>query len=150
MQTKTVTKLTNIPALIGFSVVTLLAIAFMVLSFTILGTKIPENYVKTEAEIVEIHEDIDINNDRTYTVYIDYTFDGTEYTHKEYGKYDSSMDNGGKVYIFVNPDNPEQFMTDTSGNIFFVILSAVFLAIGVGGVIYNVKKLNDLKKRSEE
>ena len=72
------------------------------------------------------------------------------YENKKYNKYDSSMKIGKIVTIYVNPDNPEEFMSDNSDNFMFLVISGIFVVIGLVGLIYNIKKLVELKRRKEE
>lgn len=147
-------KFSRILQVIGFSVVTLFAIGFLILSFFVLNEKVPENYVEVEALIVDIAKTENRDGytgeiSYEYQVYIDYSYGEKTYQHIEYNKYDSSMEVGKTVTIYVNPNSSEEFMSDTSDNYIFMILSGVFLVIGVVGLVINVKKLVDIKRREE-
>lgn len=148
MKVTTANKLNGIPLIFMFSVVTLFSIVFVILSFFILNEKVPENYVEVQATIVEIVETGTMDN-YEYHVYIDYTFGDKTYTHKPYNKYNSSMKKGKTVTIYVNPDSTEEYMSDTSDNYLFLVISGVFLIIGVAGVVINVKRLINDKRRSD-
>ena len=147
MKVTSVKKLNHGSLIIIFSLVLLLAIVFLILSVCVLNQKIPENYVETQATIKKIDEFENIDNEIEYTVFIDYQFGSQNYENKEYGKHDTSMKIGDKVNIFVNPDSPDEFMTDNSDDFIFLLLSIVFIVIGLGGIIINVKQIVDEKRR---
>lgn len=64
---------------------------------------------------------------RDYNVTIDYTFNNNTYTD-ELGFYTSSMDIGDTVLIYVNPDNPNEFVYK-NGGILFLLSGCVFIII---------------------
>lgn len=154
MRVSTAKKFNHIPLIFMFTIVTLLAIVFLVLSIFVLNEKVPENYVEVQASIVEINE-TEIRDEFTneisyeYQVYIDYTYENETYKHKEYNKYDSSMKEGNSVTIYVNPDASEEYMSDTSDNFIFLVLSGVFFIVGIAGIVINTKNLVELKRRKD-
>lgn len=148
MKVATVKKINHIPQLIAFLFMILFGVGFMALSLFVLNQKVPENYVKVNAEISYINEYLEFDELR-YDVYINYTYNEQDYLNKEYNKYNSSMKAGDIVEIYVNPDNPEEFATDNSGDFIFAILSGAIILVGVIGVGYNIKKLVE-SKRSEK
>ncbi len=148
MKANTVKKINHIPLVIVFSIVLIFGIIFLILSFSVLNQQIPENYVEIEAEISYINE-IEIDNDFQYEVFINYSYDGQNFNDKEYDKYDSSMKAGKTVTIFVNPDNPAEYCSDDSDNFVFPLIGGVVIVIGVGGLAYNIIQLIKMKRREE-
>ena len=152
MNVSSVNKIRGIGAFVIFGVVLVFGIAFLTL-FLVFSKPIPENYVQTEATIVKIEEKLSPvyddsdgigPDDYEHTVFVDYSYDGKEYKNCEYGNYSSSMKEGDKVVIYLNPDDPAEFRSDDSGNFVFVIIGIVIIAIGVIGIGYNIYQ----KKRS--
>ena len=148
MKASTVKKINHIPLIIVFSFVLIFGIIFLILSFSVLNQKIPENCVEVTAEISYINE-IEIDNDFHYEVFINYSYDGQSFENQEYDKYDSSMKAGKTVTIFVNPDNPSEYYSDDSDNFVFPLIGGVVIVIGVGGLAFNIVQLIKMKRREE-
>lgn len=148
MKASTVKKINHIPLIIVFSFVLIFGIIFLILSFSVLNQKIPENCVEVTAEISYINE-IEIDNDFHYEVFINYSYDGQSFENQEYDKYDSSMKAGKTVTIFVNPDNPSEYYSDDSDNFVFPLIGGVVIVIGVGGLAFNIIQLIKMKRREE-
>ena len=94
-------------------------------------------YLETEAVISEIEKTTEYINDDweyRYTVYVDYTVDGKDYTHIEYGEYDSSMDEGDTLTIQYDEANPENLKTPNEGIIPWILIGAGIVSI-LGGAI---------------
>ena len=148
MEAKTVNKINGISAIVVFAVVLVLGIAFLV-GFLALNKKVPENFVETEAKIVRIEKELSPVYDETdgiteddyeYKVFIDYSYEDKTFTEVEYPGYNSSMKEGGTVKIYVNPENPTDFVGDKSGDIGFIIAGGVVILIGAGGLVYSIIK----------
>lgn len=150
MKSKSISKMTTTTSIIMFSVVLVIGIAFSALAIKLNTQKIPDNYVETKAEITKIKEDLlpgfDDSDDATdaekyeYQVFVKYSYNDKEYKNKEYGNYDSSMKVGDKVLVYINPDNPSEFISDPSGNFITIIIGVVIVLIGCGGIGYNIYK----------
>ena len=130
----------------GFAFILVLGIVFLVIAIS-LNKPIPENYIETQAVITRIDEVLLPTYDKTdgigpedfeYHVFVEYSYDGKTYSDCEYGNYDSSMNKGDTVILYLNPDNPSQFMTDPSGNSIFVIISIVVIVVGIIGLGYSI------------
>lgn len=50
------------------------------------------------------------------------------------------MKEGDTVVLYVNPDEPNDFMSDPSGSFVFIIVGIVIILVGVGGLGYNIYK----------
>lgn len=63
--------------------------------------------------------------------YIDYTYRGISYYHMDFGCYKSSFKVGDRVTIYVNPNNPKEFINKENGHIFisFFIITVLFVAL---------------------
>lgn len=148
MKTTSVNKISFVMPIVVFSFVLIFGIVFLVL-FSKLDAPVPENYVETEAIIIRIEEELSPTYDASdglgpddyeHRVFVEYTYNGKTYSEKEYGNYDSSMKKGDTVLLYVNPDKPDDFMSDTSGGSVFVIVGIVIILVGVGGLGFNIYK----------
>ena len=69
------------------------------------ATKFQRDGIKTQAEIVRIEKDYDVNHKEEISVYVQYTVGDTTYTEKlDY--YASNLSVGEIVPIYYLPDNP--------------------------------------------
>ena len=117
-----------------------------------------KNYPKTEAVVsrTELFQEAytDAEGDRTeatYTVYVNYTVDGTEYTDIEYGVF-SGYTVGERVTICYNPDDPRD-IAQPNGIIIPIIMLAGGIAAFIGGIatsVLAVKKHKRLKEQEKE
>lgn len=148
MKTSVVKKFSFIRSVAVFSGVLLFGIVFLT-AFLLLQKPIPENYVETSAKIVKIEATLSPTYDPAeplddaaydHTVFVEYSFGGKTFSEVEYPGYDSSMKEGGTVTVFVNPDDPSEFMSDSSGNLGFIIAGVVVILIGAGGLGYTIFK----------
>ena len=148
MKTSSVNKFRFITSIIVFSFVLIFGIAFLTL-FSKFNKPVPENYVETKATITRIEEELSPTYDASdglgpedynYTVFVKYEYNGETYSEKEYGNYDSSMKEGDTVVLYVNPDEPDDFMSDPSGGFTFVIVGIVIILVGVGGLGFSIYK----------
>lgn len=130
-------------------------ILIVVSIFTFISIDNTKGYVKTEGIVskTELYEeayyDGDTHFDATYTVYVKYTVDNTEY-EEEFGVF-SNYSKGDKVTISYNPSNPKEIAQPNS-----IVLPIVLLILGiaslVGGIISlikSIKKLKTLKLQEE-
>ncbi len=148
MKAKAVNKFNFITSVIVFSLILVFGIGFLTL-FLIFNKDVPENYIEENATITEIEKELSPvydesdgidDSDYEYRVFVEYSYNDKLYTEKEYGRYDSKMKKGDKVIVYINPDNPEEFMSDTSGDFVFVIIGIVIILVGAGGIGYNIFK----------
>ena len=148
MKTTFVNKFHFVRGIIIFSTILIIGILFLTL-FPKLNKPIPENYVETKATIIRIEEELsptydDIDGfdatDYEYTVFVEYTYNGKTYSEKEYGSYDSSMKEGDTVTLYVNPDEPDDFMCEPVNNSILVIIGIVIVVVGIGGLGFTIYK----------
>ena len=154
MKTSDVNKIRFGSSTVFFLGVLIFGIIFLALGIKLNLQKIPEYYVETEAEITRIDEilmpgtyndSLPTAGDYEHHVYIKYSYKGKSYKEIEYGKYDSSMEEGDIVLLYLNPDNPNEFICDPKGNFMFIIVGFIVVLVGLGGVGYNIYK----RKREE-
>lgn len=134
--------------MIVFSFVLIFGIAFF--AFSLKSIKpVPENYVEIKATITRIEEELSPTYDKSdglgpddyeYTVFVKYEYNGETYSEKEYGNYDSSMKEGDTVLLYIDPDEPDDFMSDPAGDFVFVIVGIVVILVGIGGLGINIYK----------
>ena len=148
MKAASVNKIRFITSVIAFTLVLAFGIAFLTL-YSKFNKPVPENYIETRATITRIEEEQSPFYDKSdgigpddyeYHVFVEYTYNGETYSEKEYGNYDSSMKTGDTVLLYVNPEAPDDFMSDPSGGFVYVIIGIVIILIGIGGIGYNIKK----------
>ena len=63
--------------------------------------------VPVQATITEIFGHYDGDGDRSYDVYADFTLNGKEYEHIKLNYWDSGMEEGDVVTVYVDADDPE-------------------------------------------
>ena len=127
-------------------------IVFFALSSKLINP-VPENYVETKATITRIEEELspafDASDgigpdDYEHRVFVAYTYNGETCSGKEYGNYDSSMKEGDTVLLYIDPDEPDVFVSDPSGGFVYMMIGIVIILAGIGGIGFNIYK----KKRS--
>lgn len=113
-----------------------------------------QNYIEIESTItsVEISEndytDADGNYvDATYKVKVKYTVDGKEYEEELDGL--SKKNEGDKMKIFYNPDNPKE-ITQTKSMLIPIVVTLLGLASLVGGIISASNAIKRYKKMKEQ
>lgn len=148
MKTASVNKFRFIRSIIVFSFVLIFGIVFLTV-FLKFNKPVPENYVETEATITGIEEELspvcDTSDgigpdDYEHRVFVQYTYNGVIYSEKEYGNYASSMKEGDTVLLYVDPDEPDRFMSDPAGAFVYVIIGIVIILAGIGGLGFNIYK----------
>ena len=106
-------------------------------------------FAKTEATIIDFEESIEPGDDTvTQIPVVEYTVDGKTYT----GLLDqtSDFDKIGKtITILYDPADPSVFHGDTLPGIYFIIVSAVVLAIAVISGIREKQSLQKLKEQQK-
>ena len=113
-----------------------------------------QNYVETEAVVINtvLYEEAhtDSNGDyveATYTVYIKYSVNGTEYDDI-LGEL-SGYSIGDKVKIYYNPNNPKEITQSKS-----IIIPIIIIVIGCGtltfGIISGINAMKKYKKLKEQ
>ena len=149
MELKTVNKINFIRNIILFAFALVFGIAFLIGAILLTNQTIPENFVETQAKIIRIEEELRPGYDESdgigvddydHRVFVSYTFEGKTYDECEYGNYDSAMKEGDTVVLFVDPASPEEFISDPSGSGLFVVIGAVIILIGIGGIAFNINK----------
>lgn len=137
MKVGQVNKINKISQTIFFSILLVFAVLMLVVFLFFINKDIPDNYVETNATIEKIIEQKEYYGGEyhyQYDVTINYKYNDITYNNVEYPNYDSSMKENDIVLIYVNPNNPEEFLTD-SNNIIFPLLCCVFIVIAVIGII---------------
>lgn len=111
---------------------------------TVLGGQNKEDYTPVTATISDI-----VRYNDSHSVYIDYEFEGEQYTGIRYNVYKSSMRVGKQIDVMVNKYNPTSFYIGNLGPIFLLSFSGFGLVFGlIGGIpliIFN-KKAKHMKK----
>lgn len=124
--------------------------------FVFMSNNKTRNWPKAEAVVSKVvlyeeettdHEGNHI--DATYTVYVKYTVDGTEY-ETEYGVF-SGFKEGDKKTIVYNPKNPTEISDPASTLLAIAILvgGIASLAGGIFSAVKAVKKYKGLKAQEE-
>ena len=92
-----------------------------------------QNYEKTQANITEI-------NHTNSNAFIEYTIDGITYEGK-LNEYSTNMQVGDPVWIYYDPEDPYEFISDSKiFEIIFISLGGFFTVIGVVFMIICYKK----------
>ena len=114
------------------------AVAFILLGLGILALTVgtatifkQNRFSDAEAVITGIDAGYDMSEDRYYyTVYVEYSVDGTEYSGV-LGYYEDSFEEGRTVAIKYNPENPGEIVEASSGfSIYLIVIGAAFAAVG--------------------
>lgn len=135
-------KFGKIRSSVGFIIIGLL---FTVVSILILFS--PEGETETtSAVITEIEVSYNEEGDRDFTVYVDYTVAGTEYTHIWLGSYSSSMHEGDTIEINYDPADPTAISAVGSDEVLYVVLIAGLLALAVGVLML----IRSIKQKTSE
>lgn len=98
-------------------------------------------------QIYAVIDDIERWGDEHH-VYINYTYDGTEYNHVRYNRYSSGMRRNEQIEVMVNRYNPTDFYIGDIGWIFLIVfggLGGTFAAVGGVGLGIGIK--NDIDKK---
>lgn len=138
-------KFGNIRNAVGFIIIGLF---FAVVSVLILSSP-KEDLVSATATISAIEVSYDENNERTFSVFVDYSADGKEYTHVELGSYSSSMHEGDTVDIGYDPADPTHVQALGGDSLVFIILAVGVLAV-VGGVLSLIKSIKQKTRDMNE
>ena len=121
------------------------ALGFVVIGLILAGisvfqlTRPKVDYKTCEGTIVRIEEGLDLTADDTniiYKVYVDYTADGKEYKEVDYGSYNSSMKEGGKVTVYYDPADPSKIQAEGFETVPYVVLGAGIVAVIIGVIIF--------------
>lgn len=107
-----------------------------------------DNAVRTEAEITRIESDSYRRNGKTHTdydVWVEYEADGEIY-EEELGYYNSKMNEGDKIDVYYNPDNPSDVKSDSKIlELIFILIGGVFAVLGVIFITVNILSGNRRK-----
>lgn len=137
-------------------IIVAIVFAFIGLSFFAVGLKTLIFGLANKTDVVEIdaiisciENDRDSSGDTSHDVYVNYEYDGEEYTNVPLNYYSSSMYEGKNITIKINPDNPSEpsntMLVVLFGGVFGGI-GFIFLVIGLVLIINNCKKNSENKK----
>ncbi|MBR3824066.1 MAG: DUF3592 domain-containing protein [Lachnospiraceae bacterium] len=131
------------PILFGiFGIVGVILIVSSILVFAA-GKKFDETAVEITGTISYIDSYWDSDGDRHYQVYVDYDFQGHEFTDIRLGTYTSSMYEGKEITLKVDPENPGKVKTPHSymiAGIILAVLGVIFALIGIISAVIGIKK----------
>lgn len=100
--------------------------------------------VPVQATITEIFGHYDSDGDRSYDVYADFTLNGKEYEHIKLNYWDSGMEEGDVVTVYVDADDPESMGVPKVVQIIIpcalVFFGAAFTLIGALSIAKENKK----------
>ena len=129
----------------------IILIVFGVITFIINSKN--QNYIKIEATVIDVKEEIETNVDNEgtdntiYNVTLKYTVDKKEYTQ--------TLDNvskqkvGDKIDIYYNPDDPNQ-ITQTKSLILPIGIILAGIASLIGGIVSAINAVKKHNKRKEQ
>ena len=152
MKTDTVRRINGGVSLAISCFALIFGILFFAFGLKLSQQKIPENYVETPATIARIEETLlpgctGANiEDYEYRVFVAYSYGGQTFAEAEYSRYDSSMKEGDTVLLYLNPDDPAEFMADPSGSLVYAAIGAAILLGSVGGIGYNIAQIRKGKR----
>lgn len=99
--------------------------------------------INKELSEFPVEEDGNLNPEEQYdyTVFVDYTVDGKEYKHVEYGAYSSSMKVGQSVEIKYDVNDPSKIQSPGGKTIIivFMILGGAVVVFGIYRTIKGFK-----------
>lgn len=99
--------------------------------------------IKEELSEFPVADDGNLNPEEQYeyTVFVDYTVDGKEYKHVEYGAYSSSMKVGQSVEIKYDVNDPSKIQSPGGKTIIivFMILGGAVVVFGIYRTIKGFK-----------
>lgn len=125
-----------------FSVLTVLIIYVGAANY-VKWNKFKETAVPVNAEITDIHKRSKAsskNKNTVYTVYISYEYDGQEYSD-ELGYYVTGMTVGDTVTIKIDPDDPQDHMSDPlMANIICAVSALLTGIVGAAFFIYELRR----------
>lgn len=129
---------------IFFSIFCITGLIFLIsgIIWMISGTKFKKTAVEITARIADIDTYEDSDGDTGHRVYVDYSFNGTDYEHVQIHSYNSSMYVGKTVSLLCDPKNPVNVRSSSSyiiGSVIFIFLGAVFALIGIIPCILSIK-----------
>lgn len=107
------------------------------------GMKFEETAVEITGTISYIEIYWDSDGDRHHQVYVDYDYQGREFTDVRLGTYSSSMYEGKEITLKVDPENPRNVKTPHSSMIAGIILAVmglVFVLIGIVPAVLGIRK----------
>lgn len=125
--------------------------AFLVagIAVLIIHNTFMDNAVQTEAEITLIESESYRRNGKTHTdhdVWVEYEIDGEVY-EEELGYYNSGMNEGDKIDVYYDPDNPSDVSSGSKIlELIFILIGGVFAVLGVILIIVNILSGNRRKK----
>ena len=104
-----------------------------------------KGYVQTTATITQIDQvwtgyDNETNMDEyDYTVYVEYTVDGKDYTAKS-DFYEDGLEKGQEITVYYNPSDPSKMVSEKG--IFPYVLMGIGAVIAIGAVVVFIREKN--------
>ena len=127
-----------------FGLVITLVVGVVLVGFSIAALSAPDvDYQTTTGTIVDIQEETDAEDFTSGQTYVDYTVDGKEYTHVEFGSYSSSMKLGDKVTVLYDPADPTHIQAEGTEFVPYVVLVVgilILLSIPVGFIWRKIRR----------
>lgn len=134
-----------------FYIFAVFGIIFMMIGIAVLISNIQfkKNAVEVTAVIAQIESYRDSDNDINHRVFVNYSYDGTDYDGIRLGEYDSSMYEGKEIKLLLDPVNPQKVST-RFGMIFAgsmcIGMGAVFVLVGIIPLLVMARKKLQKKK----
>lgn len=118
-------------------------------SFFVIGALNKNKGEEITAVVTSIESYRESDGDIGHWVYVDYEYDGVEYTDMRLNYYSSSMSVGKKITITIDPDNPEKVLVSDFNMMFGGIFGGVGLVFAVtgGAMLLSNSKKKALAKR---
>lgn len=120
---------------------------------TVSGMKFDETAVEITGTITDIESYRDSDGDRHYQVYVDYDYQGREFSDVRLGTYTSSMYEGKEITLKVDPENPRRVSTPHSNmiaGIMLAVMGVVFALIGIIPTVLGIKKAAKKKELQQQ
>lgn len=120
---------------------------------TVSGMKFNETAVEITGTIANIESYRDPDGDRHYQVYVDYDYQGQEFTDVPLHTYSSNMYEGKEIALKVDPENPGKVKTLHSNMIIGIILvgmGAIFALVGIIPIVIGIRKAAKKKELMQQ
>lgn len=139
------------PGILSVFCMIIVSLAFMAagIALYLINQERMPYYKETTAIITDIdvdrYWDSDENEKTDYEVYVDYTVNGIQYTHREYDSWNIGMYEGQEITIFYDTRDPGKPLQSPKS---LLIISCVLMGISLLPLIFVGKQIGDLVKES--